>query len=335
MNDLLTSLQHRPLLFVGGKGGVGKTTHAASLACRLAAMGRRVLVISTDPAHSLGDVLEAPLWGSPQMLTHTLSAMELDPQTMVEQHFSQVEKTMAAYARPEMLPRLRTFLEASKSSPGAEEAAMLEAICQYIVDYERDGYDHVVFDTAPTGHTLRLLELPQMMRIWTDTLLAQQTRQNEAREAALPMWDKKAGQKMPALMDGNRNRRWQQAVEVLQKRQQLFADAGRRLADSSYTSIVLVMIPEMLPLAETRRTVQQLKHFKLPCQHLIINQIMPDNGDADPFWLQRRERQQKILTQIRCDLGELAQFDFELQAEDIRGIEALMRFGETGRKYPN
>ncbi|WWT75059.1 ArsA-related P-loop ATPase [Lautropia mirabilis] len=107
MDRLLQSLQDRPLLFVGGKGGVGKTTHAASLACRLAALGRKVLVVSTDPAHSLGDVLQEKLSGTARALDDNLSALELDPSRMVDEHFAAVEKTIAAYARPEMLPRLR------------------------------------------------------------------------------------------------------------------------------------------------------------------------------------------------------------------------------------
>ncbi len=330
MDALLADLQQRPLIFVGGKGGVGKTTHAASLACRLAASGRRTLLVSTDPAHSLGDVLDAPLSAEARALSPWLSAMELDPGAMVEQHFQQVEQTIAGYARPEMMTRLRDFLAAARSSPGAEEAAMLEAICQQIVTHQAQGHAHLVFDTAPTGHTLRLLELPRMMRVWTDTLLAQQERQQDLRDAALPMWERAKTEQ--TVMDEGRNQRWQQAAAILKARQQLFTEAGRLLADPAHTSIVLVMIPEMLPLAETRRAVEQLRHFSLPCQHLIINQILPSPGEGDPpFWRSRHRQQQAVLAQIRTELADLQQHDYGLQAVDIRGIEALIRFGDSGR----
>ena len=95
-----------------------------------------------------------------------------------------------------MLPRLREHLEAAKSSPGAEEAAMLEAICRHVVEQRQQGFQHLVFDTAPTGHTLRLLELPKMMGAWTEGLLAQQGQQQKLREAALPFWQK-SGQRHP------------------------------------------------------------------------------------------------------------------------------------------
>ncbi|MDO4904821.1 MAG: ArsA family ATPase [Lautropia sp.] len=329
MDTLLADLKQKPLIFVGGKGGVGKTTHAASLACRLAAQRHRTLLISTDPAHSLGDVLDTPLSDVARLLNPFLSVLELDPGNMVEQHFTQVEQIIAGYARPEMMSKLRTFLQAARSSPGAEEAAMLEAICQHIVSHRARGFEHLVFDTAPTGHTLRLLELPQMMRTWTDTLLKQQQKQQELRDAALPLWEKAQSER--TVMNEERNQRWQKAADVLRARQQLFTQAAGLLADAVHTSIVLVMTPEMLPLAETRRTVEQLKHFHLPCRHLIINRVIPVPADDDPFWHRRHDRQQLILSRIRSDLAGLQHHLYTLQPDDIRGIDALIRFGESGR----
>lgn len=329
MDTVLQELRAHPLIFVGGKGGVGKTTHAASLACRLADTGSKVLLISTDPAHSLGDVLDIALPDTPKALSEHLYAMELDPAKMVEQHFAQVLDTIGAYAKPEMLPRLAQHLEAAKSAPGAEEAAILEAICRYIVDYRKLGFEHIVFDTAPTGHTLRLLELPQMMAAWTEGLLAQQGRQQDLHQAALPFWQK-SGKENTLLSEG-KQQRWQQALQVLQARQQLFRDAGKLLSSAEHTSIVLVMIPEMLPLAETRRAVAQLAHFHLPCRHIIVNQIMPGGDNA--FWQERRERQQSILQEIEKSFPEQQLHAYALQANDIRGTEALRRFGQQGYLY--
>lgn len=180
MDALLRNLEHKPLLFVGVKAGWAKPPMPPA-ACRLADLGRKVLLISTDPAHSLGDVLQTPLSGTVRALTPYLSALELNPQQMVDKHFAQVADTVAAYAQPQMLPQLKQHLEAAKASPGAEEAAMLEAMCRYIVHYRIMGFEQIVFDTAPTGHTLRLLSLPQMMEAWSEGLLAQQGRQQRLR----------------------------------------------------------------------------------------------------------------------------------------------------------
>lgn len=328
MDKLLHEAAQTPLLFIGGKGGVGKTTHAASLACRLAESGKKILLISTDPAHSLGDVLKVELSGSIRALSPCLSALELNPQEIADRHFSEVSRLLAHYTQPHMLEKMQQHIETAKNTPGAEEAAMLESLCQYICNYRDEGYDYVVFDTAPTGHTLRLLELPQMMAAWTDSLLSQQGRQKELRDAALPFWQKT--EKENTLLSESRHNRWEKALDVLKKRQELFTKAGALLADPAQTGIMLVMTPEMLPLAETRRALAQLQHFKLPCRNIIVNQIIPPQEADNPFWQQRRERQQDILQQIQRDLGSVQLHHYALQAGDIRGMKALAAFGREG-----
>ncbi|WP_274585124.1 ArsA family ATPase [Neisseria leonii] len=327
MDVLLQEALQKKLLFVGGKGGVGKTTHAAALACRLADAGRRVLLVSTDPAHSLGDVLDVPLSGTVRALGGGLSAVELNPAQITDRHFERVAETVAAYTRPEMAGQMRRHLDAAKASPGAEEAALLEAVCGFVVNHRIMGFDQVVFDTAPTGHTLRLLELPQMMAAWTDGLLAQQGRQSALREAALPFW-RRSGREQTLLSEAKHSR-WQKAADVLAKRRELFERAGRLLADAANTSIVLVMVPEMLPLAETRRALAQLAHFGLPCRHVIVNQMMVAQADDSPFWQQRYRRQADIMRQIGRDLAAVTRHHYALQAEDIRGRAALQAFSQA------
>lgn len=331
MDELLKDLSSKSVIFVGGKGGVGKTTHAASLATRLAASGKKVLIVSTDPAHSLGDVVDRELTGDIIQLTDTLSAVEMSPHKMVDEHFEQVIKTIKAYARPDMLPKLKEHIEASKSSPGAEEAAMLEAMCNYIVHAPDMGFDHVVFDTAPTGHTLRLLELPKLMNAWTEGLMSQQGRQQKMREAAKPFWEKK-NVEQTALMSEEKDSRWQQALDILKKRQNLFHRAGHILDNQDKCSIVLVMIPEMLPLAETRRAVHQLAHFNMPCRHLIINQVLPESEADNAFWQSRYDRQASIIEAIEKDFPKQDRYYYTLQAKDIRGLEALQEFGASATK---
>ena len=90
------------------------------------------------------------------------------------------------------------------------------------------------------------------------------------------------------------------------------------------------MTPEMLPLAETRRALAQLRHFGLPCQDLIVNQVMPALAEDNDFWKQRHARQQEILAQVRRDLAGLARYEYALQSADIRGVAALRHFGEHG-----
>lgn len=177
LQALVEQLATQPIIFIGGKGGVGKTTTAAALASYYASQQQKTLIVSTDPAHSLGDVLNIRLKNGKTVISPYLDAIELNPDTIVDEHFAQVERTIRAYANPDMMPKIREHLQLSKSAPGAQEAAMLESMCQHLVNAADADYDHIIFDTAPTGHTLRLLVLPEMMGAWTDGLLAQQRRQ--------------------------------------------------------------------------------------------------------------------------------------------------------------
>lgn len=320
---LLDILAQKSVLFVGGKGGVGKTTSAAALALRFASAGRKTLIISTDPAHSLGDAFAEQLSHRSKTIWPNLDALELDPQTILEQHFKQVERTLEGYTKPEMMLKMREFLRLSRHAPGAEEAAMLEALCQHLLDARDQGYQHVIFDTAPTGHTLRLLSLPEMMQAWTDGLLAQQRRQSRLRGAADALDKHKLNPLTPERKD-----RWINAVEVLEKRRALFAHARDLLHNRAQTAIVLVLIPESLPLAETERAVAQLEEAGMPCAGIFVNQVMAVQ-QQDGFWQQRADRQQNILAQLEHSLGHLPQQHIPLHANDVRGIVALSGlFGE-------
>lgn len=303
LSSLVKQLQNTPIKFVGGKGGVGKTTTAAALASQFAEQHQKTLVISTDPAHSLGDVFDMNLKNSsaknmPVALTENLDALELDPDLIIDEHFARVERTISSYANPDMMQKIREHLQLSKSAPGAQEAAMLEAICRYLVDSVEKGiYQHIIFDTAPTGHTLRLLMLPEMMEAWTDGLLTQQRRQAKLKGAADNFATKKSALTNP-FEDAKPVDKWQQAVDVLNARKNLFKRAGELLHDRQKTAVVLVMTADNLPIEETRRAVNQLKEAKLAPAALVVNQLI-QTEQSDEFWQNRAVRQQSLLKDIQ------------------------------------
>lgn len=323
LKSLPTQLSNHGVIFVGGKGGVGKTTTAASLAAYYASKQQKTLVISTDPAHSLGDVLKVPLDNNKTAVNDYLDAIELNPDLIVDAHFANVERTIKGYANPDMMPKIREHLRLSKSAPGAQEAAMLEAMCQYLVEAHKAGYRHVIFDTAPTGHTLRLLVLPEMMGAWTDGLLAQQRRQAKLKSVTNSLQTTQSINKdvanpfTPVATD-----RWAQAVEVLEKRKTLFRQAGELLHDAQKTAIVLVMTADMLPLAETKRAVAQLETAKLAPAAIVINQLI-GNNQQDTFWQNRAARQTKLIEQIEKELPNYPLYPIYLQQTDVRGIAQL------------
>src|SRR5699024_5573593 len=330
LHGLVDQLSTQPIIFVGGKGGVGKTTTAAALASYYACQQKKTLIVSTDPAHSLGDVLNVQLNNQKTAITPYLDAIELNPDVIVDAHFAQVESTIKSYANPDMMPKIREHLKLSKSAPGAQEAAMLESMCQHLITAADANYEHIIFDTAPTGHTLRLLILPEMMGAWTDGLLAQQRRQAKLRSVAnhLDSHNQKSSQKdinkkdVPNPFAQKKPDRWEQAVAVLEKRKQLFRQAGILLHDRSQTAIVLVMTADVLPLAETKRAIEQLEESKLTPAAIIINQLIVPT-QSDEFWLLRAKRQQHLLQDIENSFSKYPLYPIYLQQTDIRGTEAL------------
>ena len=263
-------------------------------------------------------------------ITPYLDALELNPDVIVDAHFAQVERTISAYANPDMMPKIREHLRLSKSAPGAAEAAMLESMCQHLVDSASAGYEHIIFDTAPTGHTLRLLVLPEMMGAWTDGLLAQQRRQTKLRSVATRLDSNKHNQQnnkddkkdVANPFAKHKPDRWEQAVSVLEKRKELFRQAGMLLHDRSKSAIVLVMTADVLPLAETKRAVEQLENSNLTPAAIVVNQLITPT-QTDIFWQQRADRQQQLMSEIEQTFKSYPLYPIYLQQTDVRGIEAL------------
>ncbi|MGE6474123.1 ArsA family ATPase [Psychrobacter sp. NPDC078631] len=331
LHGLVEQLETQPIIFIGGKGGVGKTTTAAALASYYASQQQKTLIVSTDPAHSLGDVLNVRLNNERTVISPYLDAIELNPDVIVDEHFAQVERTIKAYANPDMMPKIREHLRLSKSAPGAQEAAMLESMCHHLVEAADAGYEHIIFDTAPTGHTLRLLVLPEMMGAWTDGLLAQQRRQAKLRSVAthLDSHNQKNNQKQSTQKNdvanpfaAKKSDRWEQAVSVLEKRKQLFRQAGLLLHDRTQTAIVLVMTADVLPLAETKRAIEQLEDSKLTPAAIVINQLIAPT-QSDEFWQRRADRQQQIMQDIEQSFTKYPLYPIYLQQTDVRGTDAL------------
>lgn len=309
-----------PIIFVGGKGGVGKTTISASIASKLSFLGKKTLIISTDPAHSLGDALKIKLNQNITFINENLDAIELDPIAITNSHFENIQSVLKGYADPKMYPKIKEHLKLSQQSPGAQEAAILENICK-IITQDIKKYDHVVFDTAPTGHTIRLLMLPNLMSAWTDGLLRHQKDQEKLKNAAKVFWDKKPDYKFnpfkPSLED-----RWQKATRILDERKNLFKEASQILQNNQICKVFLVMVPEILPYEETFRTTQELENLQINCGGIFVNQIIPKE-QKDDFWQIKAQKQNEILEKIDKNFNNYQIYKCLLSSKDLRGTQIL------------
>ncbi len=249
---MVDSLLKRRFLFCGGKGGVGKTTIATTLALHAAESNRQTLLVSTDPAHSLGDLLEQELSTEPRLVRAGLMAMELDPDHAVDAYLTEVGQQLREYVKPALYNEVDRQLEEARQTPGASEAALLERITA-IISSPPEGIDQIIFDTAPTGHTMRLMSLPETMAAWTEGLL---NRRQESDQTSRAFRDLFTGQSQTSA-----EQRRARLAATLERRRRRFRDARTMMADPDYTGFVMVLVPERLPIEETRRAVKMLdKH---------------------------------------------------------------------------
>ncbi|WP_089658344.1 ArsA family ATPase [Franzmannia pantelleriensis] len=323
MKDLL----QKRLLWVGGKGGVGKTTVAASLAVLAARRERRVLVVSTDPAHSLGDVFDRELNDTPRRLLPNLDAMEIDPDIEVEAHLTRVTEQMRRYAAPEMMKELERQMRLTRQSPGTQEAALLERLARLMTD-DQLPYDLIIFDTAPTGHTLRLLTLPEAMAAWTDGLLAH-NRKSEELGKVLQHLTPKRGRDVATPFDdpqedafSDLDERTRDVAQTLLNRRRLFHQARRRIENPDESNFLFVMTPERLPILETARAVEALEAAKVPVAGTLVNRVIPADAGGD-FLRARRDQESVYLASIDQTFSHLPRPHLPWLPTDVQGIEIL------------
>ena len=231
-------------VFFGGKGGVGKTTVSSAYAYKCAAAGLDTLVVSTDPAHSTSDVFDQQFTDDPSPVSgiDNLHAMEIDPDDEVERHLMETKRAMGDQVSPAMVNEIDRQLEMAHQTPGAYEAALFDRFVSVMRDND---YDRVVFDTSPTGGTLRLLSLPDFLQGWIDRLL-------HKRRKSIDLYEKAAiGNNEPRrMMEGD------PIIARLQERKELFEFAGDALRDRA--AFFLVVNPDELSVKETSRAVDEL-----------------------------------------------------------------------------
>lgn len=296
-----------PVMLFSGKGGVGKTTLAAATAVRLARMGSTVLTMSTDPAHSLSDALAVPLTSRPVRVMPNLDAMEIDARGM----FSDAIDQTVGQGKASSLADLMRLVS---QTPGVDEFGAIEMLMEIM---ERAQHDVVILDTAPTGHTLRLLMLPDLLDTWLGKLLEMKAR--IARVGRL------LRRLLPSGGEGGLD---EAALEGgLQGGRRRIGGLREVLTDPNRAQIILVTIPEAMSVLETERTLNLLQAHGMPVATVVVNQLQPASDDC-PFCQRRREIHLGELERMRRIAGEVPVRVVESLPVEVRGVVQLDRMGE-------
>jgi arsenite-transporting ATPase len=297
----------------GGKGGVGKTTVAAATGLRLAREGFETLVVSTDPAHSLGDAVEQSIGAEPVEIREQLWGVEVDPQAGNDRYEAIFEALAEEFADAGI--RLDedqvADLFTSGVLPGSDELAALDGLAEYV---DSDRFERVVFDTAPTGHTLRLLDLPQVMDRGMATALDLRDQVRRKVDTARTMVFGPMGRKRRDEADG-----FTQMRERMER-------VGAVLRDPELTEFRVVTIPETMAVRESERLVAQLREFEVPVTTLVVNKLIEDPGDCERC-LGKQAVQAEALAALRESLPELAVWTVPDESGEVTGLSALERVG--------
>src|SRR6476619_305075 len=239
----MVSLLERQIVFFGGKGGVGKTTCSSAFALAASRRGQRVLLVSTDPAHSTSDIFERPIGSNERKLAAGLSAIEIDGQEEASRYIDGVKRDIQKMFSPNVIKQANRQIEMAAASPGLIEVALLDRMIDLIVDRE-NAFDLIVFDTAPTGHTLQLLRMPDAMTTWIQALVRH-------RRAVVEL-DRGTDQTLAEAEAAD------PVLAALSRRHERLSRLRSTIMARARTSFALVTIPERLAIEETARAQELL-----------------------------------------------------------------------------
>ncbi len=303
--------QHPDLryLFFGGKGGVGKTVMAGVTAVHLASTGKRVLLASTNPVHSLSGLLDQDVFGrhTPVGGVDNLWALEIDTRASIERAKKDIKEKIEWFLQfAEIKTKAEEFVGAATTNPAFEESAMFENMTDLMF---ADDYDAYVFDTAPTANARRLLGMSKVYALWVNKMV-------KSREEA---------QSLRELLSFTKKKQDDPLMTYLVEFQERITHARELLTDEARTAFFFVTLPESLPIAVIRRFIHWFTDFGIPVGGVIVNQVIePGDLDTVPEFVRNRvAMQREHLDVIGQEFPGMVRAVLPLHDDEIRGASAL------------
>jgi arsenite-transporting ATPase len=298
-------------VFFGGKGGVGKTTMSSAYGLKCAREGLETLIVSTDPAHSTADVFDQEFDDEPRSVegVENLEVMEIDPDEELERHLMETKRALGDQVSPAMVNEIDRQIEMAHQTPGAYEAALFDRFIDVMRD--ADPYDRIVFDTSPTGGTLRLLSLPEFLEGWVDRLL-------HKRKQSVKLYERAAigNQEPRRLMDGD------PIIARLQERKETFEFAKETLQAAA--AFFLVVNPDQLSIRETRRAIDGLADHGLTVRGLAVNKLTPapdddEDGRGARYLRERVATERDRLDELHETFEQPVVAEVETRVREVKG----------------
>ncbi|MEW6226751.1 MAG: ArsA family ATPase [Bacillota bacterium] len=315
MTGFLAARPGLKYIFFGGKGGVGKTVMAGAAACWFAKQGKRTLLASTNPVHSLSSLLGQDVFGSPKPVEGVpgLHAYEIDTRETIEKSKREISEKIRVFLKFADIPtKAEDFVETATMNPAFEESAMFENMINIMF---KDEYEVYVFDTAPTANARRLLGMSQVYSLWVNKMLKSREEATALRKA---LSFRKKEEKDPLL-------------DYLLSFRDRIGHARDLLCDHDKTAFFFVTLPEALPIAVIRRFIGWFNDFGIPVGGVIVNGVIRAEDLSEgtsQFVLNRVEMQKNYLKQIYETFPDV-RGAVPLFETEVRGVPMIVRVAEA------
>ncbi|NOY97963.1 MAG: ArsA family ATPase [Chloroflexi bacterium] len=300
-------------IFFGGKGGVGKTVMAGTAALWEAQQGKRTLLASTNPVHSLSSLLDQNVFGKPTQVegVPNLWAYEIDTHDTIEKSKREIREKIEWFLKfAEIKTKAEEFVESATMNPSFEESAMFENMIDLMFD---DEYDVYVFDTAPTANARRLLGMSSVYSMWVNKMV-------QSREEAMSLKD--------ILSYSKKKKEKDPLMEYLLNLRERMAHAKELLTDKTLTSFFFVTLPEALPIAVITRFIGWFHEFNIPVGGVVVNMQIDKNSvkDTSPDFVKNRvAMQDEYMKKIESEFDDRVRAVLPLFETEVRGVDMLKR----------
>jgi len=314
MQQFLIEHPYMKYTFFGGKGGVGKTVMAGTMALWLARQGKKTLLASTNPVHSLSGLLDQDVFGKPTLVAGESNfwAYEIDTRDTIEKSKQEIREKIEWFLKfAEIKTKADEFVESATMNPAFEESAMFENMIDLMFE---DEYEAYVFDTAPTANARRLLGMSSVYSLWVNKMVQSREEARSLRE--LLSYSRKKKEEKDPLM------------EYLLSFRERMAHAKELLTDADKTAFFFVTLPEALPIAVIKRFIAWFDDFGIPVGGVVVNMLIDRetvDEDAPEFVLNRIQMQQEYMEEIERTFDGSVRAIVPLFETEVRTVKMLER----------
>jgi arsenite-transporting ATPase len=311
-------------ILFGGKGGLGKTTLSAAASYWLAKQGKRVCIFSTDPQASLTDIFERKIFGQGEVeMAENLYALEIDADKRIAEYQNEIRQKIKDLYKLDQIPEeIEDYINSSAAEPAMAESATFDAMVELMTSGK---YDYYIFDMMPHGHAIRFLGMADILDQWVAKIIDVRNKAGEYGDVASVMGGKGSLAQEDLVL---------KELEFIRGRLDFVSNMVR---DKTHTAFFYVLIPELMPILDTRKALEMFRAFEVTVSGIVVNQVYPselkDENGVPEFLKNKIASQQQYMRQISEEFsglirGIVPMFDSEPKGLEMISKVASVLFGE-------